>query len=108
GRLKSELHSGRAETEAVVDLRPEKTVGLRFDRESDAPHAGGLVLRWAVPIESEISPFIASRHPFTNHSWYPRSRDVNVPPSTIKSTLSVGCPMSRRDRRRATTCSPGS
>src|SRR5256886_13883463 len=39
------------------------------------------------------NPFSPSKHPFTNHSRYPASRAVNVPPRTIKSTLSVSWPI---------------
>src|SRR5207247_3762317 len=64
GRLDPQLHSGCAETEAGVDLRTEKTVGLRFDRESDAPHAGGLVLRLGRPDRVRDIPVHRVETPF--------------------------------------------
>src|SRR5438552_4166649 len=64
GRLDPQLHSGRAETETGVDLRPEKTVGLRFDREADAPHAGGLVLRLGRPDRVRDIPVHRVETPF--------------------------------------------
>src|SRR5437879_1554360 len=43
GRLDSKFHAGRAEREARVDLRPEEAVGLRLNREADAPGRSGLI-----------------------------------------------------------------
>src|SRR5439155_667458 len=43
GRLDAKFPPGRAEREARVDLRPEEAVGLRLNREADAPGRSGLI-----------------------------------------------------------------
>ena len=57
---------------------------------------------------SESTPFRASKHLRTNHSWYSGSRLVKVPPMIIRSILSVLCPISVSWVTLSVTCIHGS
>ena len=63
---------------------------------------------WASSSVGESRPFRASKHLRTNHSWYSGSLLVKVPPMTIRSILSVLCPISVSCVTLSLTCIHGS
>lgn len=63
---------------------------------------------WASSSVAESVPLRASKQRLTNHSWYPGSRLVKVPPMIIRSILSVLWPICSSWVTRSVTCIQGS